>query len=375
MEPIRVSVIGAGGMAGRHLRRLLDLETFQVLAVAEVDRGRPDALEGLSLAQAAGARTFVDYRDMLDQVPTEAVFIATPHYLHQPMTEDALARGRHVFCEKPPAPTVESCERMLEAQERCGRVVALGFQHVGHANAQWLKSFIADGGLGPIRDVVAILPNHRPESYYGRSPWAGRMKVDGQWCLDGVLTNQMSHFINESLFFASTQPAPHVARLAPGATRCALYRAHETPALEMDDLGLFRCRLEGGVGFFCAATTALEGGGKLTIEILGERGRALYDGRATVWPHGKDPVVYDQPDEENYLYSNFYQAVREGATPLSPLSEGVKTVAVLESAFQAADYRIKTIKWEDCAGLRDLLYRSARYRCLPGELPDPPAWA
>ena len=373
--PAKVSLIGAGGMARRHLARLLELEEFDVVAVAEAYPERQDAREGLSLAQDAGAQVFRDYREMLAGTSVEAVFVATPHFLHLPMVEAALGRGQHVFCEKPPAPTVESCEKMLEAQRRNGARVAMGFQHVGHANAQWLKRFIADGGLGAITEVIAIMPNYRPESYYERSDWVGKMKVGDEWCLDGVLGNQMVHFINQSMFFASTQASPHVAGLLQGTTSSALYRVHETPALEMDDLGVFRCRLEGQVTFFCVATTALEGGGKLTIEIIGEKGRALYDGRATVWVRGRDPMVHDEPDTEHYLYRNFFEVVRAGAAPLSPLEEAVKCVAVLESAFKAADYKVKKIKWDDCANLRELLYRSAQYRCLFSELPDAPAWA
>jgi len=375
MDSISVCVIGAGGMAGRHLRRLLELDRFEVLAVAEANPEREDAREGLSLAREAGARVFQDYRSMLDDVQSEAVVVGTPHFLHLPMVEAALARGQQVFCEKPPAPTVAACERMLEARRASGRTVAVGFQHVGHANAQWLKSLIADGALGAIREVIAIMPNYRPESYYERTPWAGKMKVDGEFCLDGVLGNQMIHFINQSMFFASTEPAPHVAELVPGSTASALYRVHRTPALEMEDLGIFRCRLEGGARFFCVASTAIEGGGRLTIEIIGERGRALYDGRAIVWRDGKDPLVHDEPDQEAYLYENFYQALRDGVTLLSPLEEAVKCVAVLESVYAASDYRIRDISAENPGNLRELLYKTAQYRSLPAELPDAPPWA
>jgi predicted dehydrogenase len=237
-----------------------------------------------------------------------------------------------------------------------------------------LKGFIAAGGLGAINEVVAIMPNYRPESYYERSDWVGKMKVGDEWCLDGVLGNQMIHFINQSMFFASTKPQPSVAGLA-GDVRAALYRAHDTPALEMEDIGVFRCALEGGARFFCVATTALEGGGRLTIEIIGERGRALYDGRALVWPRDVEPFAHDEPDEDAYLYDNFYRAVRDGAVPYSPLDEAVKCVAVLEAVYRAADYKVKKITWADCAGLRGLLYRSAQYRALFSELPDPPDWA
>lgn len=375
MEPLRVVLCGIGGMGGRHLRNLLERDDYRVVAAAEVDFEREDTRENRALAEQAAVSILTDYREMFEKAKADAAFIATPHPLHEPMTIAALETGLDVFCEKPPAPTVAGCRRMLEAQERTGRLVAIGYHHVGHANARWLKHYIAGGALGAISEVVAIMPNFRPETYYDRAPWVGKMKVDGRWCLDGVLMNQMSHFINQSLLFASTEPFPQVAGVAGGTTRSALYRAHRNPALEMDDIGVFGCLLEGGARFSCAATTALEGGGRLTLEILGEKGRALYDGRALLWPNGHEPFVHDEPDQEGYLYENFLQVVRSGASPLSPLAEAAKSVGVLEAVFKAADYQIRQIEWAQTAGLDRVLFGCAQYRCLPAELPQAPAWA
>ncbi len=375
MEPLRVALCGIGGMAGRHLRNLLERDDYRVVAAAEVDLEREDVRENLPLAEKAGVKVLEDYREMFQEADADAAFIATPHHLHEPMTVAALEAGLDVFCEKPPAPTLEGCRRMLEAQERSGRLVAIGYHHVGHANALWLKDFIASGGLGRVNEVVVLMPNFRPDSYYERAPWVGKMKVQGAWCLDGVLMNQTSHFINQALLFASTQPLPAVAAPADGTTRSALYRAHQSQALEMEDIGFFGCLLEGGARFTCVATTALEDRGRLTLEILGEKGRALYDGRALLWLNGQEPTIHDEPDQPGYLYENFLKAVRGQASPLSPLAEAVKSVAVLESVFQAADYQIRQIEWSQTEGLGAVLFGCAQYRCLPADLPQPPDWA
>jgi len=50
-------------------------------------------------------------------------------------------------------------------------------------------------------------------------------------------------------------------------------------------------------------------------------------------------------------------------------------VAVLESVFKAADYQIRQIEWSQTEGLGAVLFGCAQYRCLPAELPQPPAWA
>jgi len=365
IKPIRTCVIGLGFVGKRHFARLRELPEFEIVAVADPKYRGP------------GLRTqvFADYRVMLDKVKADATFVCTPHHIHVPIVNACLKHGLHVFCEKPAAPTEDGCQEIIQAQKLNMRSVAVGYHHVGHETAQWLKRCISNGLLGKIKEVVVIMPNYRPDEYYERASWMGKLKVDDEWCLDGMMGNQMIHFINQAMFFASQHPAPHVASYVRGTMKAALYRVHDSFALETDDLGVLRCQLEGGVKLFCVGTTALEGGGKLTIEVLGEKGRAIYDGTVKTFVYSDHPFNSQWSDESDYLYKNFADVVNHGHEPLSPLSEAVKPSAVLEAAFKAVNYEVKKITWDDVVGLRGLLYRSAQYRALFSELPDAPEWA
>ncbi len=72
---------------------------------------------------------FQDYRPLLDDPQVEVVFISTPVQLHEEMVLAALAAGKHVFCEKPLANSVDACRRMLQAAKSHGRTLAVGFNH------------------------------------------------------------------------------------------------------------------------------------------------------------------------------------------------------------------------------------------------------
>ena len=365
MKPIRTCVIGLGFAGKRHLGRLMELPEFDVVGVADPQ------YRGPSIA----TQVFADYRVMLDKTKPDAAFVCTPHHTHAQIVTACLDHGMAIFCEKPAAPTEDGCQQMIAAQTRNLRPVAVGYHHIGHENAQWLKRCITNGLLGRIKEVVVIMPNYRPDEYYERASWMGKMKVDGEWCLDGMLGNQMIHFINQAMFFASMHPAPHVASYVIGSMKAALYRVHDTFALESDDLAVLQCQLSGGVKLFCVGTTALEGGGKLTIEVIGEKGRAIYDGTVQVLLDSDKPFTTQWSDEPDYIYRNFADVVNHDVSPLSPLKEAVKPTAILEAAFKTVDHQIKKITWDDVSGLRGLLYRSAQYRCLFSELPDSPDWA
>src|SRR5690606_5947789 len=62
----------------------------------------------------------------------------------------ALEAGKHVMCEKPMAKTAEGAERMLEAAERTGKKLSIGYQNRFRADSQFLKQAIDNGELGEI---------------------------------------------------------------------------------------------------------------------------------------------------------------------------------------------------------------------------------
>ncbi len=348
MKPIRTCLVGLGVRGKQHLENLERLDTFDVVGVYDIK-------EELC--------TDVDWMEdefMFRELKPEAIFISTPHTSHAVITGIALSYGIKVFCEKPAAPTVSECEWMDDPN------VAIGFHHMGHNNAIWLKNSIPN--LGGIREITITLPFSRPDSYYEDSKWLGRMKVDGQLCMDGVLMNQGIHFINQAMWLAC--PGEGVLSMKSGTMESALYKVRDTKALETDDLSMFRCILDGGIKMYCIATTALDSQEKPVIEFVGNHGMAWYSGFAKI--RMEEETVFDLPDTPDYLYTNFFNFVRHGRPPFSTVSDAMKSTEVVEEAFKYVNYQIKDASSCD---LLKLMHECAARHCLFSEYHFAPEWA
>ena len=108
---LRIGIVGLG--VGRtHVDLFSKTPGAHVAAVCDLDEARAE-----EQAAKAGATAFTSYHRMLDEARLDAVSLCTPPSLHAPMAELAAQRGLHVLCEKPMAPTVGDCDRMIDA---CG---------------------------------------------------------------------------------------------------------------------------------------------------------------------------------------------------------------------------------------------------------------
>jgi len=97
MQPIRYGVIGAGAIAHYMTRAFTEGRDSVAVAVADIN---PEAAQKIAAATGA-ARVYADWREVLANPDVDAVYIATPPFLHKPMTIAALQAGKHVCCEKP----------------------------------------------------------------------------------------------------------------------------------------------------------------------------------------------------------------------------------------------------------------------------------
>ncbi|HID10509.1 MAG TPA: gfo/Idh/MocA family oxidoreductase, partial [Candidatus Latescibacteria bacterium] len=106
MEDVCVGVIGCGNMGRALARTLKEIEGAQVVACADSDEGR-----ARELAEEFGAQAFSDYRNLLALDEVDAVVVATPGFLHEEMALASARAGKPIFCEKPMALSVASCDR------------------------------------------------------------------------------------------------------------------------------------------------------------------------------------------------------------------------------------------------------------------------
>ena len=106
-----------------------------------------------------GIETTKDYHAVLARKDIDAVTVATPDHWHVRIVLDALAAGKHVYCEKPLTWSLEEGKSVIEAQRRSGKLVMVGSQGKTSAGIQKAKELVRDGALGKISMVRMV--NHR----------------------------------------------------------------------------------------------------------------------------------------------------------------------------------------------------------------------
>lgn len=116
-EKARVALIGCGSRGQYHLVLLQSMAEAEVVALCD------DYQPNLQAASAffPKARLYSDYRKLLEDPQIDGVIIATPLGLHARMTLDALDAGKHVFCEKAMALTLDQCREVYEASRRTSK--------------------------------------------------------------------------------------------------------------------------------------------------------------------------------------------------------------------------------------------------------------
>jgi myo-inositol 2-dehydrogenase / D-chiro-inositol 1-dehydrogenase len=123
VDTIRVGMIGAGWIAQEHRRVLGSLAEAELVAICDLDRERAEAL-----AEGTGARTYQDWRDLLDREDLGALIVCVPPAAHREPAVTALGHGLPVYLEKPIARTSDDAAEIVAAAERSGTVCAVGYQ-------------------------------------------------------------------------------------------------------------------------------------------------------------------------------------------------------------------------------------------------------
>lgn len=166
-DRIRLGIIGPGARGMGIVREAIACPNTEFAAFADVYTRR---LEEAKQA-VPGAKTYLDYRYLLDDKSIDAVLIATPQHLHCEHFVASLDAGKHVYQEKTMAFTVDHAKRMRASFQRAGgkRVVQIGHQGCSSGLAADARSFVAMGKLGK---VTAINAHHYRNTPHGKPQWS-----------------------------------------------------------------------------------------------------------------------------------------------------------------------------------------------------------
>jgi predicted dehydrogenase len=155
MEKVRVGIIGTGGIAQGHIRRLLDNPNAEITALCDI---RPVALERTveRSPELKEIPQFPDYREMIVAGNLDAVEICTPHTTHYEQIMTSLDRGLHVLSEKPMVCTVKHGHDVLKKIDETGKVFVLNYQRSYQPEFLYIRDAIASGKIGQVQFVQGL---------------------------------------------------------------------------------------------------------------------------------------------------------------------------------------------------------------------------
>lgn len=183
----RTAIIGLGKM-GRIRKDVLDQHTgFEVVLICD---NRPE------IANEFPDVNFVEqWQDVLEH-DVDVIFICTYNYIAPDIVCNALAKGCHVFCEKPPGCTVDDVKRIIRAEQLASdRVLKFGFNHRFHSAVMEAKSIVDSNRYGKILYARGV---------YGK---AGGLDFAENWRSNpalvggGILLDQGIHMLDLMQYF------------------------------------------------------------------------------------------------------------------------------------------------------------------------------
>ncbi|MFA5687890.1 MAG: Gfo/Idh/MocA family oxidoreductase [Kiritimatiellales bacterium] len=232
-EPLKIAMIGCGGYANYLSCRIAEVPEFCTLVAVSTHDFQSPAADAM---RTKGVTVFAGVDEMLDSLSPEtcdAVIVPTSIESHFDYTRRIVERGFHVLLEKPPVAAIQDLDQLIELQRRSGKWIAVNFQYLYTDMTQNLKWRLMSGEFGAVKSVKARALWRRPESYFLRNFWSGKLKINGRWVLDGVIGNPLAHLLAEALYLA----APDAGMLTPETVEAELYHANET---EGDDTSCVR---------------------------------------------------------------------------------------------------------------------------------------
>lgn len=220
MKPIRLLVLGTGGMANTHAMNFATMSGVELVAAVDVDQVR---VQAFALRHAI-AKTFTSLDEAVAWGEFDAVTNVTPDKIHYPTTLKLLAAGKHVLCEKPLAEDYAKADEMATAAEKSGLVTMVNLTYRNVAEVQKARQMVLAGEIGKVRHIEASYL----QSWLVSKAW-GDWATESQWLWrlstkhgsNGVLGDVGIHILDFAGYGAATDVEHIFARLktfdkAPG---------------------------------------------------------------------------------------------------------------------------------------------------------------
>lgn len=316
MQAVRVGLVGAGFMGKIHsiaYRSAAMLFGHEVPAVDPVVVTDFDpALADRAVSDWGWSRSVRDWHEITSSSDVDVVDICTPNDTHVDIALDALARGKHVLCEKPLALDGEGAHRLCQAAAASGLVTQVGFVYRQWPAVAMARKLVDEGAIGEVRTARAQFLL----DYNGNPDIPMSWRFDRGRAGSGALGDVGSHCIDLLQYLVG--PVAHVA--ARMQTFIPKRTTHDGSLVDVsvDDQTEILADFESGASGTILASWAGTGHKcDLGFELIGSRGSVSFS-----WERSNELRFYDSTDPAD---RQGYRTILVG--PAHPGADGIHTVA------------------------------------------------
>ncbi|MEM9253205.1 MAG: Gfo/Idh/MocA family oxidoreductase [Planctomycetota bacterium] len=333
-DPIRVVLVGCGGMADTWVTVALDTEGLELVGLVDLDRSQAEKMADKHVLSREVV--FDSLAEAVRSTRADAVFDVTVPKAHPIVTLEALDLGCHVLGEKPMAEDIESARKMVSKAAEVDRVYAVLQNYRTRDRLRGLADFTTGGALGELAEAHC-------EFYIGAH--------------FGGFRDEMAHPLLGDMSIHHFDMARCVTGLSPTAVTCQTWKPKQSwYAGDVSAFAMFE--MTGGLMFTYRGSWCSEG--RHTTwngdwRVIGQKGSVTWRDDAppiaeVIKPDAepafiteKDTIeVPDAPGETSghaYLIPEFVAYLRNGRTgPLScPCDDNIKSLAMVLGAIRSAD--------------------------------------
>ena len=334
--PIRLAVVGTGGIGKLHVQVAAEHPTIELVVICSLEDDGKALAEGLDIAFEK------DYRQLVNH-DIEAVLVATPNQTHRDIGAFFAEAGVHVLMEKPIADTLASARSLCDAAEDGGVQLLIGHHRRHHSLVQAAREFVQNS-LGTPLSTNTLVTMQKPDSYYEvawrREAGAGPLlvnlihEVDLLRFISGEIRAVQAVSAKRNRKFAFDDTAVVLVTYASGAM--GTLTITESAASPWS----WEASMSDGLGFFNA--------GQDHAQFMGTNA-ALSFPSLTTWRYDSSesepgwnstlhskPLTPDRTNPYVEQLSHFADVVRGHAAPLVSGPDALRSLAVVNAVMLAA---------------------------------------
>jgi predicted dehydrogenase len=322
MTALQVALVGMGRVARVHLEALRSTTAVEVVGVFDTDPARAH-----ERAEAEHiARVYASWEQVLSDATVQCVGVLLPHDLHEQFVIEALRAGKHVVCEKPLAPTLAECDRMLAAAAESGRRLFPVHNRVYGIAVERMHEMVR---LGHIGDVV-LAQTTGFEGPPTVQTWLATPRGGG-----GVLMSQAVHPM-----YALRWLLGDVARVS------CVFGDRKVVEMTAEDIAVVLLKFQSGIAAEMTCTFGIAHGPyDHSISLHGRDGYLTMSNRR-LWAiaprlfgdtelHDLEVVESDAASGFRRMWEDYARGILEGAPTRQNGEDGKRAVEIVQAAYQS----------------------------------------